>query len=120
MIKIPSERKYIRMVKDVLKDTCTISSLSKKDMKALLESVEELVHNAIIHAYKEEKGYIQVSIHPFKTGIRVDVHDWGIPMSRKKHKSVPLNSRAYPGFNRIYKLADHFEYKNLYRYFQIL
>jgi len=113
MIKIPSERKYIRMVKDVLKDTCTISSLSKKDMKALLESVEELVHNAIIHAYKEEKGYIQVSIHPFKTGIRVDVHDWGIPMSRKKHKSVPLDPRAYPGFNRIYQLADHFEYKNL-------
>jgi N-acetylglutamate synthase-like GNAT family acetyltransferase/anti-sigma regulatory factor (Ser/Thr protein kinase) len=101
------------MVKDVILDTCETLPLTQSDTQALLDSMEELIHNAVIHAYKGERGYIEIALHPFKTGLRIDVHDWGIPMSHKKHKSVPLEKDASLGFNRIYDLVDAFEYHNL-------
>jgi N-acetylglutamate synthase-like GNAT family acetyltransferase len=54
-----------------------------------------------------------MALHPFKTGLRIDIHDWGIPMSYKKHTSVPIDKDASSGFNRIYDLVDTFEYHNL-------
>ncbi len=113
ILKIPGNIRCIKMIKDVIIDTCETLSLTSKDVEALLASVEELVHNAITHAYKGEHGYIEVSLHPFRTGLRIDVHDWGIPMSHKKHRSVPLDPNASAGFNRIYQLVDRFEYHNL-------
>lgn len=113
VLKIPSDIQCMKMVKDVIRDTCETLPLTQNDTQALLGSVEELVHNAITHAYKDEHGYIEISLHPFKTGLRIDVHDWGIPMSYKKHKSVPIEKEASAGFNRIYDLMDVFEYHNL-------
>lgn len=113
VLKIPADPQCIKMVKDVTLDVCETLPLTQNDIEALLSSVEELIHNAIIHAYKDEQGYIEVSLYPFKTGLRIDVHDWGIPMSYKKHQSVPLDKNASLGFNRIYALVDLFEYHNL-------
>jgi N-acetylglutamate synthase-like GNAT family acetyltransferase/anti-sigma regulatory factor (Ser/Thr protein kinase) len=103
----------MQMVKDVILNTCKTLPLTQNDIQALLDSIEELIHNAVTHAYKGEHGYIEIALHPFKTGLRIDVHDWGIPMSHKKHKSVPLKREASSGFNRIYELVDAFEYHNL-------
>ena len=113
VLKIPSNIQCMKMVKDVILDTCETLPLTQNDTQALLDSMEELIHNAVTHAYKDERGYIEIALHPFKTGLRIDVHDWGIPMSHKKHKSVPLEREASPGFNRIYDLVDTFEYYNL-------
>jgi len=113
ILKIPSDIKFIKSVEDLIADTCATLPLTKDDTKALIESTKELILNAIIHAYKDEKGYIEIGLHPFKTGLRVDVQDWGIPMSYKKHNSVPLKQDASEGFNRIYNLMDLFEYHNL-------
>ena len=113
VLKIPSNIQCMKMVKDVILDTCETLPLTQNDTQALLDSMEELIHNAVTHAYKGEKGYIEIALHPFKTGLRIDVHDWGIPMSHKKHKSVPLKKEASLGFNRIYDLVDTFEYYNL-------
>ena len=113
VLKIPGNIKCMKMVKDVILDTCETLPLTQNDTQALLESVEELIHNAVTHAYKDERGYIEIALHPFKTGLRIDVHDWGIPMSHKKHKSVPLERESSLGFNRIYDLVDTFEYYNL-------
>jgi N-acetylglutamate synthase-like GNAT family acetyltransferase/anti-sigma regulatory factor (Ser/Thr protein kinase) len=113
VLKIPGNIQCMKMIKDVIRDTCETLSLTQDDIQALIDSVEELIHNAITHAYKGEHGEIEVSLHPFKTGLRIDVHDWGIPMSYKKHQSVPIDKDASLGFNRIYKLVDIFEYHNL-------
>jgi len=113
VLKIPSNIQCLEMVKNVIINTCKTLFLTQDDVQALLSSTEELIHNAVIHAYKDEKGYIEVALHPFKTGLRIDVHDWGIPMSHKKHKSVPIDKEASVGFNRIYDLVDTFEYHNL-------
>ncbi len=113
VLKIPSNIQCMGMVKDVIINTCKTLPLTQDDVQALLGSMEELIHNAVTHAYKDERGYIEIALHPFKTGLRIDVHDWGIPMSHKKHKSVPLEKDASLGFNRIYDLVDTFEYYNL-------
>jgi len=113
VLKIPSNIQCMKMVQDVILDTCETLPLTQNDIQALLSSMEELIHNAVTHAYKGERGYIEIALHPFKTGLRIDVHDWGIPMSHKKHKSVPLKREDSSGFNRIYDLVDSFEYHNL-------
>jgi N-acetylglutamate synthase-like GNAT family acetyltransferase/anti-sigma regulatory factor (Ser/Thr protein kinase) len=101
------------LVEHVITDMCTILSLTQKDLDALIKSTEELIRNAVAHAYKDVKGYIEISLHPFRTGVRIDVHDWGIPMSYEKHNSVPLQREISHGFSRIYDLVDVFEYHNL-------
>ncbi len=113
VLKIPGNIKCMKMVKDVILDTCETLPLTQNDTQALLESVEELINNAVTHAYKGEHGYIEMALHPFKTGLRIDIHDWGIPMSHKKHTSVPLKKDISSGFKRIYDLVDTFEYHNL-------
>jgi len=113
VLTIPGNIKCMKMIKDVILDTCETLPLTQNDTQALLESVEELIHNAVTHAYKGEHGYIEMALHPFKTGLRIDIHDWGIPMSHKKHTSVPLEKDTSSGFNRIYDLVDTFEYYNL-------
>ncbi len=113
VLKIPGNIQCMEMVRNVIIDTCKTLPLTQNDIQALIDSVEELIHNAVTHAYKDERGYIEMSLHPFRTGLRIDVHDWGIPMSYKKHKSVPLEKEASLGFNRIYDLVDTFEYHNL-------
>jgi len=113
VLKIPSNIQCMKLVEDVIIDTCETLPLTKNDTQALLNSMEELIHNAVTHAYKGERGYIEIALHPFKTGLRIDVHDWGIPMSHTKHKSVPLKKEDSSGFNRIYDLVDSFEYHNL-------
>ena len=113
VLKIPSNIQCMKMVKDVILHTCETLPLTQNDIQALISSMEELIHNAVTHAYKGEHGYIEISLHPFKTGLRIDVHDWGIPMSYKKHTSVPLEEGDSGGFNRIYQLMDAFEYHNL-------
>ncbi|SFV67696.1 hypothetical protein MNB_SV-10-1497 [hydrothermal vent metagenome] len=113
VLKIPSDLQCMKMMKDVITDASFTFALPQADLDALLKSTEELVQNAIIHAYPEEKGSIEISVHPFRTGMRIDVRDWGIPMSYTKHRSVPLDKNASAGFNRIYKLVDTFEYYNL-------
>ncbi|TNF43995.1 MAG: GNAT family N-acetyltransferase [Epsilonproteobacteria bacterium] len=113
VLKIPSDIGCMSLVEHVLTGMCTLLSLSQEDLEAMLTSTEELIQNAVDHAYKNEKGYIEISLHPFKTGLRVDVQDWGIPMSSTKYSSVPLIREAPHGFNRIYDLVDVFEYHNL-------
>ena len=113
VLKIPSDIACMSLVEHVITGMCTIHCLSQEDLQALIKSTEELIANAVAHAYKDETGYIEISLHPFKTGMRIDVHDWGIPMSYKKHSSVPLIRGEAHGFKRIYDLMDVFEYHNL-------
>ena len=113
VLKVPSRHRYIKLVEDTIRDVCLASEFSETDLDALIESTKELMENAIEHAYPGEEGDVQVTLHPFETGVRIDVHDWGVPMSHSKHQSVPLDPNASKGFNRIYGLVDRFEYQNL-------
>ena len=116
VLKIPSDMSCITLVTHVIEDMCTNHSLIKSDIEALIESVEELINNAVTHAYKDGKGYIEVSIHPFKTGIRIDVRDWGRGFEsnhvEKPDVEAPLEERTLGGLGLyiVNKVMDEVEF----------
>ena len=114
-LTIPSDFNHFKLVKSTAKKVVKPIFKDKRDTKALLRALKELVENAILHGYKDHGGQIAVTFHPFEYGIRVDVRDWGLPMSSTKHKSVPIKDKADEGFNRIYNLTDRFDYVNMGR-----
>ena len=112
-LKMPSDLKFMKIVEDLIWDTCETLPLTNEDTQALVESTRELIENAVFHAYKDSQGYIQIGLYLFRTGLRIDVHDWGFPMSFEKHVSVPIKEAASEDFNRVYDLMDLFECQNL-------
>jgi N-acetylglutamate synthase-like GNAT family acetyltransferase/anti-sigma regulatory factor (Ser/Thr protein kinase) len=78
------------------------------DLKTLIKATRELVKNIVEHAYEGEEGLMEITLHGFDHSIRVDVRDWGIPMTRQEFKSPDSK-----GFQRIRELVEHFAFKNL-------
>ena len=113
ILKLPSEERYFTIISTTVKELARDIHFSDEDAKALIEAVHELFINAIEHAYPNQKGVIETEIHPFGYGMRVNIHDWGMPMAADKYSSVPIDLNKDEGFNRIYKLVDRFEYANL-------
>lgn len=113
VIKIPNDLNYFDLVETTIKKLSSQVHFSKQDENAMVEATKELVENSIEHGYKEHTGFIEVSFHTFEYGLRIDVRDWGLPMSPKKQTSVPIDLEGDKGFNRVYNLTDTFEYLNL-------
>lgn len=113
VLKIPSNIDYFDLVQATIQKLSSQILFSKQDQKAMIEAARELVENSIIHGYKEHVGFIEITFHPFELGLRIDLRDWGLPMSPKKQTSVPIDLKEDKGFNRIYNLTDSFEYLNL-------
>ncbi len=113
ILKIPSEREYFPIVNLTIDEMAKKVGFSEEKIKEIEEAVKELMENAIIHAYKNGEGIIEIDITSFENGLRIDVRDWGEPLAEIKTKAVPINLKEDKGFNRIYKLTDKFEYFNL-------
>ncbi len=113
-IRLPSKSHYFEIVRFAIEEIAKAEiHFDAREREALIEATQELFDNAITHAYGDRIGVIEISLHPFSYGIRVDVHDWGMPMAADKYAAVPLDLKEDKGFNRIYKLVDLFEYQNL-------
>ncbi len=112
-LKIPSDPRHIALVKKLLKELCSFMEFDKRERKEIFAATRELIENAIQHAYPEEKGWIEIGFFPFDHGIRIDVRDWGVPLAQDRPLHVPIDLKEDKGFNRIYNVTDHFEYKNL-------
>ena len=112
-LKIPNDPRHIPLVKKVLKELCGFLEFTKKERKEIFAATKELIENAIEHAYPGERGWIEIGFFPFEHGIRIDVRDWGIPLAQDRPLQVPIDLREEKGFNRIWNVTDHFEYKNL-------
>jgi GNAT superfamily N-acetyltransferase len=67
-----------------------------------------LVQNIVKHAYREEEGIMEITLHAFDHSIRVDVRDWGFPMTRQE-----FDTPESKGFKRVRTLVEHFGFKNL-------
>ncbi|RUM63198.1 MAG: hypothetical protein DSZ05_08910 [Sulfurospirillum sp.] len=113
VLKVPSEERYFHIVKSAIDDLVCDIHFSDSDKNALTDATYELFQNTIIHAYPDQKGIVELEFHPFDYGMRINIHDWGMPMAADKYSSVPINLHKDEGFNRIYKLVDRFEYANL-------
>ena len=112
-LKLPAKEHYFTIISDTLETIATDIHFSRQAREALREALHELFENAARHAYPSVEGPVEVVYHPFSYGLRIDVHDWGVPMAADKYNTVPIDLKEDKGFNRIYKLVDRFEYQNL-------
>ncbi len=113
VLRVPSKASYFEIIRFAVESVAKDIHFAVADRDALIDALGELYANAITHAYPSGTGVIEVVLHPFDYGIRIDVHDWGMPMAADKYAAVPIDLTEDKGFNRIYKLVDLFEYKNL-------
>ena len=113
LLKVPSKEHYFDIIKSTIKSLVKKIHFTQEDTTSLITATQELFNNAIVHAYKDQRGSIELEFHPFDYGMRINVHDWGMPMTADKYSSVPIHLDKDKGFNRIYNLVDHFEYANL-------
>ena len=108
-IRIPNKIKYFKIIENSLKQIVKNLNFSKKEIKQLIIALKELVENAIIHAYKENEGFIEIEFHIFLYGVRIDVKDWGLPVSQTKQ-----TKRKNPkGLKKVERFVDSLEFKNL-------
>jgi anti-sigma regulatory factor (Ser/Thr protein kinase)/N-acetylglutamate synthase-like GNAT family acetyltransferase len=112
-LKVPADIKYFVLVKHLINDIAKEIYFLQEDIDNLIEATRELVENSVLHGYKDRDGVIEITINSFDCGLRIDIQDWGFPMSYKKHSSVPIDWSEDRGFNRVYSLVDKFEYRNL-------
>ncbi len=114
LLKVPSQKRYFNIIESTIRELVKEIHFSTDEIKELIEATDELFTNAVIHAYPHQTGVIELEFHIFNYGIRIDVHDWGMPMAIDKYSSVPIiDEKKDEGFNRIYKNVNKFEYKNL-------
>ncbi len=113
VIKLPAKEHRFEIVRFAIESVAKELHMEEPAYNDLIEATHELFTNAIIHAYGNKEGIVEIGIHPFAYGIRIDVHDWGLPMAADKYAAVPVDLKEDKGFNRIYRLVDLFEYKNL-------
>ncbi len=114
-LKIPSDLNNCPIVLAVIANLCKKVKFSEDSCGELTKATRALVHNAVRHAYPREDGLIEISLHTFSNGIRIDVRDWGVPMAKSNFTPTDQNTPADRGFKLIQRLVDNFHYKNLGR-----
>lgn len=113
-IVTPSDLAFWKVVEGALQNIFALVDFPKKEASELKEALKELFENAVIHAYKDEKGEIEVIIELYDNAIFASVKDKGEPFDERLFKAVPLDLQERDqGFNKILRLVDDFKYFNL-------
>ncbi len=113
ILKIPSELGNCPIVVATISTFCKKVNFGKSGCKELIEATKLLVHNAIIHAYPGQEGWIEIALHTFGHGVRVDIRDWGVPMAKSTFTLPDPDRPKETGFDLIHGFVDDFRYKNL-------
>ncbi len=113
-IQVPSDMLYWQMVEAFYDKLIESINFAKKEAKELKSALYELFENSVVHAYKEEEGFITIKITIFHNALEIDVHDKGMPVDPKIIKAVPIDLHyKNRGLNRVYQLVDDFAFHNL-------
>ncbi len=107
-IKLTASMKNFAIIEAAMMHLGKKKGYPVEDLKKLVKATRELVKNIVDHAYDGEEGLMEITLHGFDHSIRVDVRDWGFPMTRQEFSDP--NSK---GFKKIRELAEHFSFKNL-------
>src|SRR5947209_15061038 len=71
-----------------LDSVAALARLEREDAEALRTASERLVRFALEHAYPAgATGDVAVEAHLFDGGVRVDVHDWGLPLELERSRA---------------------------------
>ena len=110
-LKLPADMSNFEIIQKAIIHLGRKTGYEKVDLDNLVNAVRELMKNSAVHAYPDHDGQIEISFHSFEHGIRIDVRDWGMPMSRKDFNTY-IDQKS-SGLGTIYRHVDHFSYKNL-------
>ena len=113
-IQVPSSMLYWPMVEAFYKKLIESIHFGKKEANELKSALYELFENSVVHAYKEEEGFVTLTFTIFHNALEIDVHDKGMPVDPKIIKAVPIDlKRKKKGLNRAYELVDELTFHNL-------
>ena len=107
-IKLTASMKNFAIIEAAMMHLGKKKGYPKEDLRKLVKATRELVKNVVAHAYDGGEGIMEITLHGFDHSIRVDVRDWGFPMSRQEFDSPDAK-----GFRRIRTLVERFTFKNL-------
>src|SRR5207248_381979 len=101
----------------LIESVTRLAGVAPEDARALTEATGRLVDFALEHSYAPgAEGDIAVEAHLFDGGVRIDVHDWGLPLELQRqrgdavsHDAAPL---AIPGLD-LDGLVDEVSFQNL-------
>jgi anti-sigma regulatory factor (Ser/Thr protein kinase)/GNAT superfamily N-acetyltransferase len=96
-----------------------LTKLEQDDAAALREATDRLVRFALEHSYAGgARGEIAVEAHLFDGGIRIDVHDWGLPLELARTRAEDGDHEAsaleVPGLD-LAGIVDEASFHNLGR-----
>ena len=107
-IKLTATMKNFAIIEAAMMHLGKKKGYPQEDLRKLVKATRELIENVVEHAYDGEEGVVEITLHGFDHSIRVDVRDWGFPMSRQEFDSPDAK-----GFKRIRSLVEQFSFKNL-------
>ncbi|MRI58578.1 MAG: hypothetical protein C6H99_03615 [Epsilonproteobacteria bacterium] len=112
LLKVGNDLTFWPAIEAFYEKLCDLVDFPDPDKEDLKEALRELYENAVIHAYKDEEGEIEIVFELYDNALTIEVHDWGEPIDPALVKAVPLDKKE-KGFNRVYQLTDEFRYINL-------
>jgi anti-sigma regulatory factor (Ser/Thr protein kinase)/GNAT superfamily N-acetyltransferase len=104
---------------DFVRSVAALAKVGREDAEALRTATERLVHFTLEHAYLDgATGDLAVEAHLFDGGIRLDVHDWGLPLELERTRAETGGHEAsaleVPGLD-LAGLVDEASFHNLGR-----
>ncbi len=107
---IPSDKRYIPLCMDTIAKSLEIAKIEREDALHIAAAARELLFNAVTHAYpKNMTGTIDVDIGFLPHGIRISVHDMGLPFDFEGY----MSSQSEGGLKRAREYVDELRFTNL-------
>ncbi len=107
-LSIPSQKRFIRFVIKAVEEATDLVGFDVQKRTDVLEAVQELVENAIKHAYpKGETGIIDIEIRFLPHGLNIEVHDMGLPIDYER-----IYKTTTGGLKRIEEYVDALRFTN--------
>ncbi|WP_457597708.1 GNAT family N-acetyltransferase [Hydrogenimonas sp.] len=109
-LSIPNAARYLPLAMTTLKEAIHLAELGGTEAKEVIAAARELVLNAMRHAYpKNMEGSIDIDIHFLRHGIRIAVHDMGLPFDFDSY----MASERTGGLKEIARYVDELRFVNL-------
>ncbi len=109
-LTIPNDKRYIPLCMDMIKRTLEMANIEKEDAMQIGAAARELLFNALTHAYpKNMGGAIDIDVRFLPHGIRISVHDMGLPFDFDSY----MRSDREGGLKRVREYVDELRFTNL-------
>src|SRR3954451_17957236 len=88
-LRAPSIGPTRELTASFVESVARLASIGDADTAALTQAATRLVDFALEHAYLPGgEGEIAVEAHLFDGGVRIDVHDWGLPLEFERDRTA--------------------------------